>query len=241
MSETKVALITGASRGIGRHLALDCARHGLAVAVNYRTSEAQAGEVVEEIRSRGGAAVPIRADVADEEQVGALVAQAIERFGRIDCLINNAGAGVVSSLGEVDATLFDDTIRINLRSAFLVSRAVVPHMMAQGGGRLIFLSSLAARTGGLVSIAYAASKAGTEGLMHYYATYLLPHGITANAIAPALIESDIVKTMTLPPPEALPLRRFGRADEIWPAVRMILETEYMTGQTIHINAGRYMT
>ncbi|GAP96889.1 3-oxoacyl-[acyl-carrier protein] reductase [Leptolyngbya sp. NIES-2104] len=108
-------------------------------------------------------------------------------------------------------------------------------------GRLIYMSSIAARTGGMVSAAYAASKAGIEGLMHYYATFLLPYRITANAIAPALIASDIVNEMKLPPPDELPLGRVGRPEEIWSTVRMILETEYLTGQTIHINAGRYMT
>ena len=121
-----------------------------------------------------------------------------------------------------------------------MSQAVIPHMSARGG-RLIFMSSLAARTGGLVSAAYAASKAGLEGLMHYYATALLPRRITANAVAPALIGSDMVSALTLPPPDQLPLERFGRADEVWPVVRAILETEYLTGQTIHLNAGRYMT
>ncbi len=132
-------------------------------------------------------------------------------------------------------------MRTNLLSAFLISQAAIPHMVAQGGGRLIFMSSLAARTGGLVSAAYAASKAGVEQLMHYYATYLLRHRITANAIAPALIASDLVGEMDLPPPDKLPLGRLGRPEELWPAVRMLLETEYITGQTIQIDAGRYMT
>ena len=114
-------------------------------------------------------------------------------------------------------------------------------MVAQGGGRLIFMSSLAARAGGLVSAAYAASKAGAEGLIHYYATNLLRHRITANAIASALIASDMVSEMDLPAPDKLPLGRLGRPEESWPAVRMLLETEYITGQTIQINARRYMT
>jgi 3-oxoacyl-[acyl-carrier protein] reductase len=172
--------------------------------------------------------------------VETLIGRTLEQFGRLDCVINNAGIGSTTPLEKLDAVQFETVIRVNLLSAFLVSQAAVPHMKTQGG-RLIFMSSLAARTGGGISAAYAASKAGLEGLMHYYATYLLADRITANAIAPALIASDMVKAMNLPSVEAFPLGRLGQPDEIWPAVRMILETEYMTGQTIHINAGRYMT
>ena len=143
-------------------------------------------------------------------------------------------------MSALDEAAFTRTLRANLVSAFLVSQAAVPHMRARGG-RLVFLSSGAARTGGGISAAYAASKAGIEGLMHAYATALRPYRITANAIAPALVESDMVRGMALPPPEQMPMGRLGRAEEIWPAVRMIIETEYLTGQTIHVDAGRYMT
>ena len=241
MEAAKVVLITGASRGIGGQLALDCARAGLCVAVNYLSNTAAALTKMAEIRALGGQAHLVRADVGVQSDVIAMVDSTMQRFGRIDCVINNAGVGRITDLDAIDEAQFEQTLRTNLTSAFLVSQAVIPAMVAQGGGRLIFMSSLVSRTGGLVSAAYAALKGGTEGLMHYYATYLLRHRITANAIAPALIASDIVEEMDLPPPDTLPRGRLGRADEIWPAVRMMIETEYMTGQTIHINAGRYLT
>ncbi|WP_166653586.1 SDR family NAD(P)-dependent oxidoreductase [Paraburkholderia flava] len=237
----KTILVTGASRGLGKQIALDAARAGFAVAVNYRSSGSAAAAVVEEIKASGGIAVAVHADVSEQSDVDALMQSVMEAFGRIDCVINNAGAGRIVALNGLDATQFEDVLRINLASAFMVSQAAVPYMIRQGGGRLIFMSSLAARTGGLVSAAYAASKGGIEGLMHYYATYLLPHRITSNALAPALFASDIVSEMALPPVENMPLSRLGRADELWPALNMLIETEYMTGQTIHINAGRFMT
>lgn len=240
MSIEPVVIITGASRGIGRRLALDCARYGLAVVVNYRSDEAAAADVVEEIRSADGLACAIRADVSDEHEAQRLVDACIDQFGRLGCVINNAGAGVIRTIDALDGAAFQQTLNANLLSAFYVSRAAIPHLK-QKGGRLIFMSSGAAHIGGRVSAAYAASKAGMEGLMRYYALYLRDDRITANAIAPLLIETDMLAGMDLPPPSDLPLGRMGRPDEIWPAVRMIIETEYLTGQTIHLNAGRYMT
>lgn len=240
MEDSKVTLITGASRGIGRQFAIDCARHGFTVVINYVSNDSLAQDVVHEITELGGRAVAIKADVSISSEVDRLIETTLKQFDRIDHMINNAGVGKIVSLEELDAAHFEQTLRLNLLSAFLVSQAAIPHMKSIGG-RLIYMSSIAARTGGMVSAAYAASKAGIEGLMHYYATFLLPYRITANAIAPALIASDIVNEMKLPPPDELPLGRVGRPEEIWSTVRMILETEYLTGQTIHINAGRYMT
>jgi len=239
--DRKVVIITGASRGIGRQLALDCASHGMIVAVNCRSSIADGEAVVSEIESANGEALLVPGDVSDKQIVDTMVSQVVARFGRVDCLINNAGIGDIIDLDVITEADFERTLQVNLTSAFLVSQAVIPHMTTQGGGRLIFMSSTAARVGGLISAAYAASKAGTEGLMHYYANYLLPRHITANAIAPALVESDMIRQMKLPDTSTMPLGRLGRPDEIWPVVRALIETEYITGQTIQINAGRYMT
>lgn len=236
----KVTIITGSSRGIGRQLALDCALAGNPVIVNYVSSKAAADQIVQTIADAGGRAFAVRADVSDGAQADHLIAAAIEMFGKLDCVINNAGVGNRIELSQLDGTTFNATLTTNLTSAFLVSQAAIQHMK-QRGGRLIFISSGAARTGGVISAAYAASKAGMEGLMHYYATYLRSYRITANAIAPSLIATDMIGEMHAYATDQLPLGRLGRPDEIWPAVRMIMETEYLTGQTIHIDAGRYMT
>lgn len=240
MSDGKAIIITGASRGIGRQLAVDGAREGHSVVINYRGDVEAAEAVVREITEAGGQALPVKADVGDPADVNGLITATLDRFGRIDCVINNAGLGDAISLEDLAMVTFEKTLRVNLVSAFLVSQAAVPHMK-EHGGRLVFMSSGAARTGGKISAAYAASKAGLEGLMHYYATSLRSCRITANAIAPTLIDTDMTRSMDLPRPSDLPLGRLGRPDELWPAVRMILETEYPTGQTIHIDAGRYMT
>lgn len=240
MKNTKLLLITGASRGIGKELAFCAAREGYSVVVNYRSSAEEAQSVVNRIAELGGTATPMQADVSSSAEVGRIIASVMEGFGRIDCVVHNAGEGRVADLERLDEEMFKQTLQVNLLSAFLVSRAAIPHMKERGG-RLIFMSSGAARTGGKISAAYAASKAGLEGLMHYYATYLLPYRITANAVAPSLIESDMVGKMKLLPVAEMPLGRLGRPEEVWPAVRMILDTEYLNGQTIHVDGGRYMT
>jgi 3-oxoacyl-[acyl-carrier protein] reductase len=160
-----VTIITGASRGIGRQLALDCARDGNPVVVNFVRAQGAADEVVRTIVDAGGQALAVKADVSDGEQAGRLVATTVDQFGGLDCVVNNAGVAEKIPLEQLDGLAFDRTLRSNLLSAFLVSQASVPHLKERGG-RLIFMSSGAARTGGMISAAYAASKAGLEGLMH---------------------------------------------------------------------------
>lgn len=232
----KVILITGAGRGIGAALAKAAAAEGHYVAANYRSESDELEQLISGLKDGVG----IRADVSIAEDVQRLIIETLAHFGRIDCVINNAGIGEVCPIDRLDLALFQKTIHANLTSAFLVSQAAWPHM-TRDGGRLIFMSSAAARTGGGLSAAYAASKGGVESLMHAYASALRPHRITANAIAPALIESRMADAIDAGPTENLPLGRLGRAEELWPATRMIIETEYLTGQTIHVDAGRYMT
>ena len=240
MSDRKVVLVTGAARGLGKALATGAANDGHDVVVNYRNGADEAEVFVAELSRLGIRAIALAGDVAVETDAARLVKATVAHFGRLDVLVNNAGVGDIVNLEEIDLATFEKTLRINLTGAFLMSQAAWPHMRERGG-RLVFMSSSAAKSGGRISAAYAASKGGMEGLMHYYAAYLRPHRITANAIAPALIESAMVEKMSLPPADQLPLGRLGRADEIWPALKMIIDTEYLTGQTIHIDAGRYPT
>ena len=240
MENGKVILITGASRGIGRALAIRAGEEGYRIIVNFLSGEAEAQAVVEEIHTAGGFALAVRGNVSLQSDVDHLVEETIGKCGTIDGVIHNAGQGEPVELDKLTPEDFEKTLKTNLLSAFLVSQAAVPHMK-QRGGRLIFMSSGAARTGGKISAAYAASKAGMEGLMHYYATYLLPWKITANALAPSLIESEMTAQMELSDLSKLPLGRLGKPHELWPAVRMMLETEYLNGQTVHVDAGRYMT
>ena len=233
-------LVTGASRGIGRALAAAAAHEGHDVVVNYQLAADQADGLVGELAAAPGRAIALQADVSLGDDARRLVEATVDQLGGLDCVVNNAGVGVAIPIEDLDEATFNHTLQVNLTGAFLVSQAAWPHMTAKGG-RLVFLSSGAARTGGRLSAAYAASKAGLEGLMHYYATNLRQHRITANAIAPSLVQSDMLGSMPAPSAENLPMGRLGRPEEVWPALRMILETEYLTGQTIHIDAGRYMT
>lgn len=232
----KVILITGAGRGIGAALANAAAAEGHFMVANYRSESGEVEQLISGLKDGIG----IRADVSIADDVHRLINETLAHFGRIDCVINNAGIGEVCPIDRLDLALFQKTIHANLTSAFLVSQAAWPHM-TRDGGRLVFMSSAAARTGGGLSAAYAASKGGVESLMHAYASALRPHRITANAIAPALIESKMANAIDVGSTENLPLGRMGRAEELWPATRMIIETEYLTGQTIHVDAGRYMT
>lgn len=223
-----VILITGATRGIGLALTEAASAAGHRVALDYRS--AQSREEAEVIAARlsavGGAVHPLQADVSVAAEAERLVAETLERFGQWDAVVNNAGIGERIALADLDETAFTRTLHANLTSAFLVSQAAWPHMRERGG-RLIFLSSGAGRTGGGLSAAYAASKAGIEGLMHAYATALRPYHITAIAIAPALIESNMSTSVDQPTDADLPMGRLGRPEEIWPALRMILATEYI--------------
>jgi len=229
--EGKVALVTGASRGIGRAAAIALARAGAKVVINYNSREAQAAEVA---AATGG--VAIQADVSQAAEVERLVREA----GPVDILVNNAGIARVQGVGQATERDWDELIAVNLKSCFLMTEAVLPGMRARRWGRVINLSSVAAHVGGVVGPHYAASKAGMLGLTHYYAAHLAREGITVNAISPALVETDMVTANLNATPDRIPVGRFGRVEEVADAVLLLATNGYITGQTLHINGGWYL-
>ena len=237
----RTALVTGASRGIGRAAAVALARAGCRVAINYRRSSSEAEGVVQLIRDGGGLACSIRADVSREDEVATLVRETERLLGPVDILINNAGLAERAPLEEIGLDLWQDTIAANLTSAFLASQAVIAGMRARKWGRLVFISSVAAQLGGVIGPHYAASKAGMVGLMHSYSHLLAKDGITANALAPALVDTDMVRSNPRATPELIPIGRFGDVDEAAEAILFLTTNAYMTGQTVSLNGGWYMT
>lgn len=233
----RVALVTGGSRGIGRAVALALAEAGAAVAVNYRERAKEAGDVVDAIRTKSGRAMASGADVSRSAEVSAMV-KAIERdLGPIDILVNNAGLALIRSVDDLTEDDFDLTIAVNLKSAFLCTQAVVPGMRARKWGRIVNISSGAARGAGGVGVHYNASKAGMEGLTRGYAARLVKDGITVNAVAPSLIETDMVRSGVASSPTRIPLGRFGTPEECAQAVLMVVGNAYMTGQTVSLSGG----
>jgi 3-oxoacyl-[acyl-carrier protein] reductase len=237
----RVALVTGASRGIGRAIAIGLARVGCNVAINFREHEGDASETARLVEAAGGRSWLARGDVADPEQVAAMVDAVNLGLGPIDILVNNAGQSQPVPLDTLTLAEFDHAIAVNLRSAFLVTQAVLSGMRARRWGRLVFVSSVAAQLGGVVGPHYAASKAGLHGLAHAYAALLAREGITANVIAPALIDTDMVRDNPLASPALIPVGRFGESSEVADAVVMVAGNGYVTGQTINVNGGWYMS
>ncbi|RZU42426.1 3-oxoacyl-ACP reductase family protein [Edaphobacter modestus] len=237
----KTALITGGSRGIGRAAALSLAAQGCDVAVNYLNSEEDATSIVRAIEELGRRAYAFRADVSRQQEVESMVKKVQAELGTIDILVNNAGINPSRPFLELDASDWSRTIETNLTSAFLLSQAVIPAMRQQQWGRLVFISSVAAQTGGVVGPHYAASKAGMLGLMHSYANLLAKEGITSNAIAPALIETEMIRKNKNIRPDLIPVGRFGHAEEVADAIAFIASNGYITGQTLNLNGGWYMS
>jgi 3-oxoacyl-[acyl-carrier protein] reductase len=236
-----VALVTGASRGIGKGIALAFGGAGMRVAVNYQSRANDAEAVVAAIKEAGGDAIALRADVAQSGDVERLVRDVESAFGHINVLVNNAGILGVLHYDEVDEAEWERVMRTNLTSAFLVTKAVLPGMLKAGWGRIINLSSVAAQTGGATAPHYAASKAGLVGMTHSFAARLAKTGITANAIAPALIETDMVTDGLKASPERIPLGRFGTLEEAGETALFLVRNGFVNGQTINLNGGLYMS
>lgn len=237
----KVALVTGASRGIGRAVAVALARAGADVAVHYRTREDAARETAGQVTAMRRRRLVVAADVSVAAEVTRLAAAVEAGLGPVDILINNAGAARLVPLEQVTEQVFDEMLAVNLKSAFLLTQAVLPGMRARSWGRIINLSSVAAQTGGVIGPHYAASKAALHGLTHSYAALLAKEGVTANVIAPALIETEMVTSNPRAKPDLIPVGRFGAAEEVADVAVMLATNGYVTGQTINVNGGWYMS
>ena len=246
----RIALVTGASRGIGKSIALALANAGCHLAVNYHVQSEAAeavcaaiGKMADEETGgrRAGRAIAIQADVSSPADVEYLVSETERQLGEVEILVNNAGIAQTKPVAEITLADWERILRVNLTSAFLVTQRVLPNMRKRRWGRIISLSSVAAQTGGVIGPHYATSKAGLIGLTHSYAALLAKEGITANAIAPALLETDMVTVNRNASPERIPLGYFGHPDEAGRVAVLLAESDYITGQTINLNGGWYMS
>lgn len=242
----KTAIVTGASRGIGAEIARKLAVAGAKIVVNYSGSQEKAEAVVAEIQSNGGEAIAVKANVSDAEAVKAMVDETMSTFGSIDILVNNAGITRDNLMMRMKDDEWDDVINTNLKGVFICTKAVTRQMMKQRSGRIVNISSIVGVMGNAGQANYVAAKAGVIGLTKTTARELASRGITANAIAPGFITTDmtdklnedIQKTMLA----QIPLGRFGEAEEVAKAALFLAsdESSYMTGQTLHLDGGMVM-
>jgi 3-oxoacyl-[acyl-carrier protein] reductase len=234
----RVALLTGASGGIGKALGRRLIEAGVSTAFAYGRNADEAERLVAEAKGAGVAAVALSADLADPEAPARLVGATVDALGPVDLLIPNAGHSEQRAYTEVDLETWERTLAVNLRAPFLLAQQVVPGMAERGYGRVLFMSSVAAFTGGIVGPHYAASKAGLHGLLHFLAARVAGQGVTVNAVAPALIED----TRMLPPsadPRGLPVGRFGRPEEVADLAMAVLRNGYLTNQVLSLDGGAY--
>lgn len=234
----KIALVTGSSRGIGRAIAQALAQEGVHVAVNYRVNESLGRELCNELQGYGVHSICVGGDVSVESEVSQMVKTIEKGLGSIEILVNTAGVGRSNPFETITEQDWDETINLNLKSAFLVTQAVLPGMRSRKWGRIINFSSSAALNGGTMGPHYAASKAGIIGLTYYYAANLAKEGITVNSIAPGPINTDLAKGSKTRP-DMIPVGRFGEAEEVARLAVMLAGNAFITGQNISINGGLY--
>lgn len=243
---TKSALVTGASRGIGRSIALQLAEEGYNVAVNYAGSKEKAEAVVEEIKAKGVDSFAIQANVADADEVKAMIEEVVSQFGSLDVLVNNAGITRDNLLMRMKEQEWDDVIDTNLKGVFNCIQKATPQMLRQRSGAIINLSSVVGAVGNPGQANYVATKAGVIGLTKSAARELASRGITVNAVAPGFIVSDMTDALSDELKEQMltqiPLARFGQDTDIANTVAFLAsdKAKYITGQTIHVNGGMYM-
>ena len=242
----KVALVTGASRGIGKAIAVELGKRGAKVIVNYSKSAEGANEAVEAIKAAGGEAIAVQADVSETKAAAALIKSAIDTFSRIDILVNNAGTTRDQLLMTMPEEDWDTVMTINLKSAFNCSKAAVRPMIRQRSGRIINITSISGVLGNAGQTNYSASKAGLIGFTKALAREVAVKSITVNAVAPGFIPTDLtsnlsenLKVETL---KMIPLGRWGTVDEIAHAVAFLASDEagYITGQTLNVDGGMAM-
>ena len=245
--EGQVAIVTGASRGIGAAIARGLVEQGASVVINYARSAAPAEALAKELTaaSKGGEVLAVQADVGNEEQASNLIDQALQRFGHLDILVNNAGITRDRTFRKLSAAEWREVIETNLNSVFYTTHPAVEHMIAQGRGKIINISSIVALSGNIGQTNYTAAKGGLISFTKSLALELARFKITVNCVAPGFIETD----MLAPVPDnikeqiiaRIPLRRFGKPEEIAKAVRYLcVDGDYVTGQTISVNGGLYM-
>ena len=242
----KCALVTGASRGIGRAVALKLASEGAKVALNFAGNEAAANSVRQEVEAAGGQAILVKADVSDEAAVQQMVQTTADAFGRIDILVNNAGItrdGLLARMKEED---WDAVLSTNLKGVFLTTKAVAKLMMKQRAGRIVNMASVVGVTGNAGQANYSAAKAGVIGFTKTIARELASRGITANAVAPGFIDTDMTAALSDKAKEAalagIPLGRMGLPDDIAAAVLFLVsdQASYITGQVLNVDGGMVM-
>ncbi|WP_368654782.1 3-oxoacyl-[acyl-carrier-protein] reductase [Ornithinibacillus sp. 4-3] len=242
----KTALVTGASRGIGRAIALELASQGANIAVNYAGNEAKAEEVVKEAEKLGVKAIKIQANVAQDDEVQAMIKSVIKEFGSLDILVNNAGVTKDNLLMRMKEEEFDQVIDINLKGVFLCTKAVTRQMMKQRAGKIINVASIVGVSGNPGQANYVAAKAGVIGMTKSVALELASRNVHVNAVAPGFIATDMTDALTEEQQKAImdlvPLAKFGQPEDVAKVVRFLAsdDANYITGQTIHIDGGMVM-
>ena len=242
----KVALVTGASRGIGRAVAMELAKNGVNLIINYSGSEEAAKEVLKEVTKLGIQAYIYKANVGNYNECAAMVEFAIEKFSKIDILVNNAGITKDMLLMRMSEEQFDDVININLKGTFNCMQLVSKYMIKAKSGRIINMASVSGRLGNAGQVNYAASKAGVEGMTKAAAREMAARGITVNAIAPGFVKTDMTDVLSDKVKEniieSIPMKTFGMPEDIAKTVVFLAGegARYITGQTISVDGGMYM-